>query len=136
MNHIEEMMQSNPAPASVSQEALAELIDSCFDCAQACTACADACLGEGDHVQEMVRCIRLDLDCADLCNATARIMSRQTAFEPVMGRAAIEACARAVRLCGDECETHAEQHDMEHCRHCAETCRRCENACNAVLQEL
>ena len=45
----------------------------CVDCAATCTSCADADLGEGD-VQELVRCIRLCLDCADVCDATGRIV--------------------------------------------------------------
>jgi hypothetical protein len=43
-------------------------------------------------------------------------------------------CARAVKLCGDECEQHAEHH--EHCRVCMEACRRCEEACNSVLSAI
>jgi len=54
------------------------------------------------------------------------------AFEPRMARAPLQACAEACRLCGEECESHAE-HGMEHCRVCAEACRRCEEVCNNVL---
>lgn len=102
--------------------ALAAYIEACFDCAQACTACADACLGEQDTAM-LRRCIRLDLDCADLCAATGSILSRQTATDPAMVSAALQACAQACKLCGDECEQHG-QHGMEHCRVCAEACRR------------
>jgi hypothetical protein len=110
-----------------------ECVEACFDCAQSCTACADACLGEDDS-KSLTRCIRLNLDCADVCDATGRILSRQTAFEPEMARAALRACAEACRLCGDECERHASHH--EHCRVCAEACRRCERACNDVLSAI
>ena len=37
--------------------------------------CADDCLSEDDHA-DLVRCIRLDLDCADVCDATGRILTR------------------------------------------------------------
>ena len=77
----------------------------------------------------LARCIRLDLDCTNVCDATGKILSRQTAFEVQMAQAALEACARVCRLCSEECEQHAE-HGMEHCRICAEACRRCESACN------
>jgi hypothetical protein len=50
-------------------EALVRCIDECYACAQACTACADACLAE-DMVQQLKQCIRLNLDCADVCAAT------------------------------------------------------------------
>ena len=102
MTHARQMSETNPSQVSVDTEALVECIEACLDCAQACTACADACLGEQD-VQMLTRCIRLDLDCADVCEATGKILSRQTAFEPELVRAALEACARACRLCGDEC---------------------------------
>lgn len=131
MTHAQQMVQTNPSQPLVDQAALVECIEACFDCAQACTACADACLGE-ENPKEMARCIRLDLDCADVCDATGRILSRQTATEPQMVRAALGACVQACKLCGDECENHA-QHGMRHCQACADACRRCEQACNDVL---
>jgi hypothetical protein len=134
MTHAQRMVQTNPSAAAVDEAVLVECIEACFDCAQACTACADACLGE-ESPKEMARCIRLDLDCADVCDATGRILSRQTATEPQMIHAALEACAQACKLCGDECENHA-QHGMQHCQACAEACRRCEQACNNVLSAI
>ena len=107
--------------------------EACFDCAQACSACADACHGE-EEVQMLSRCIRLDLDCANVCEGTGKILSRQTAFDVEMARVALEACAQTCRLCGDECERHAEH--MEHCRVCAEACRRCESACDELLSAM
>jgi len=71
------------------------------------------------------------LDCADACDTTGRIVTRQT--EPDLGvvRAVVEACATACRVCGDECERHAAHH--EHCRISAQVCRRCERACNDLI---
>ena len=122
MTHAQQMVQTNPNQAAVDESTLVECIEACFDCAQSCTACADACMGEGD-LQMLARCIRLCLDCSEVCEATGKILSRQTAFDAEMARAALEACARACRICGDECEQHAEHH--EHCRVCAEACRNC-----------
>ena len=133
--HTKHMSETNPSEVSVSTDVLVECIEACFDCAQACTGCADACLGEQEDTQMLTRCIRLDLDCAEVCVATGKILSRQTAFEPEMARAALEACARACRLCGEEYENHA-QHGMQHCRVCAEVCRRCESACNNLLSAM
>jgi hypothetical protein len=135
MTHAQQMVRTNPSSAAVDEATLVECIEACFDCAQACTACADACLGE-ENPKEMARCIRLDLDCADVCGAMGRILSRQTAFEPAMVRAALQACAEACRLCGEECEHHASEMSMEHCRACGEACRRCEAACNNVLSAI
>jgi Domain of Unknown Function (DUF326) len=36
-------------------------------------------------------------------------------------------------LCAEECEHHAREMNMEHCRVCAEACRRCERACSDAL---
>ncbi len=135
MTHARQMVRANPSGAAVDEATLVECIDSCFDCAQACTACADACLGEDDP-GHLARCIRLDLDCADMCDATGKILSRQTAFEPAMARAALGACAESCRLCAEECEHHASEMDMEHCRACSEACRRCEQACNDLISAI
>src|SRR3954447_6922767 len=81
--------------------------------------------------QEMVRCTRLCLDCADVCGATSRIVTRQTAPDVGVVRAAVEACVVACRACREECERHAE-HD-EYCRSCAQVCGRCEQACDGLL---
>lgn len=83
----------------------------------------------------LTRCIRLNLDCADLCDTTGRIVSRQTAFEAELATAILRACAAACRLCAEECERHA-QHGMEHRRVCAEVCRPCEQACNELIAVL
>ena len=127
---VQEMINTHPHASSVEPDALVRCIDECFSCAATCTSCADACLGE-DMVQELVRCIRLNLDCADVCDVTGRVLARQTAFEPQLARHMLETCAAACRACADECDRHADHH--EHCRVCAEACRRCEQACDYVL---
>lgn len=75
----------------------------------------------------MRQCIRLNLDCADLCDATARIASRLTDSNESVIVANLRTCEEACALCAAECEQHAKHH--EHCRICAESCRRCETAC-------
>ncbi len=134
VTRVQQMLRTNPSSAAVDASTLVECVEACFDCAQSCTTCADACLGEDDP-RLLARCIRLNLDCADVCDATGRIVSRQTAFEPEMARAALQACAEACRLCDKECEQHG-QHGMEHCQVCAEACRRCEQACDDVLSAI
>lgn len=126
---VAEMLEAHPRGANPQ---LAELITELMSCSQACTSCADACLAEDQHLDALVRCIRLNLDCADVCAATARVLTRQTAFEPGVARSLLEACAEACRVCAEECERHAEM-GMEHCRICAESCRRCEQACRDAI---
>lgn len=127
---VREMIKTHPRPTSIDRDALLRCIDECFECAATCTSCADACLGEEDVV-ELVRCIRLNHDCADACGAAGRIATRQTALDVGVLRAVIQACAAACRACGEECERHAEHH--EHCRVCAGACGRCEQGCNDLL---
>ena len=134
MVYAERMLQSHPGQTQIDASLLAECIKACIDCAQACTACADACLGEQD-VKSQIRCIRLDLDCADICGTTGSILSRQTETDPAIIRSVLQACTQACKVCGDECAMHGE-HGMEHCAVCAEACRRCEEACNQVLSQL
>jgi len=129
MTYAAPLEKANLSKPSVDPNALAEGIQACFDCAQACTADAD--LGE-PQVQTMIRCIRLCRDCADVCLATGRMLSRQTAFDPATARAALQACVQTCKACGDECEHHA-QHGIVHCQTCMVACRRCEQACNALL---
>jgi uncharacterized protein DUF326 len=111
-------------------DVLARCIDECHACAESCALCADACLSE-DDVQMLRKCIRINLDCTDVCVATGRIVARQTEYDANVTRASLEACIQVCRSCGDECERHAEHH--EHCRVCAEECRRCEGACRELL---
>jgi hypothetical protein len=131
MTYAAPIAQANHSKPPVEVNALVEGIRACYDCAQACIADADADLAE-PRIQAMIRCIRLCLDCADVCLATGGILSRQTAFDPPTARAALQACVQICRVCGDECEHHA-QMGFVHCQTCLEACRRCEQACNAIV---
>ena len=124
------MLDTHPSSAKIDRATLARAIDACLACLQTCTACADACLAEPDVI-EMVRCIRDDIDCADVCEATSLILSRQTAGEPQLTRAVLEACILACDTCAASCGEHRDHH--EHCRICEETCQACGQACRAVL---
>lgn len=125
-----EMMNTYPAEINLDRDLLARTVDTLVACAQACTACADACLSE-EMVAELRKCIRTNLDCADICSTTARVLSRHTGYDANLTRAQVQACAQACKSCSDECEQHAGHH--EHCRVCAEACRACEQACNELL---
>lgn len=132
MSHeqIRKMLDTHPWPGNVDREVLSQCIEECFSCAEICTSCADGCLSE-DMVAELRKCIRLNLDCADICDATGRVLTRQTEYDAPTSKAQLQACAEACRTCAEECERHADMH--EHCSICAQTCRRCEEACNVLL---
>jgi hypothetical protein len=124
------MLETYPAEINLDRAKLATTIDALLACAAACTACADACLSE-KSVADLTKCIRTNMDCADVCAATARVLSRHTGYDANISRTLLEACATVCKSCGDECGSHAGMH--EHCRICAEACRACEQACRDLL---
>ena len=133
-HHVSSMLETYPKDlGDIDRQKLAECIEACFECAQTCTACADACLAE-DMVAELRQCIRFNLDCADICATTGKILSRHTRYDANLTHTVLEACRTACQACADECNKHADMH--EHCRICAEACRRCEQACRDLLASL
>src|SRR5262249_30201770 len=132
MSYARQMLDTYPHAFNVDADLLAAAIDALSDCVQACNADNAADLTE-QNVAEMVTCIRLCLDCVDVCTATAGVITRQTRYDASLVRPLLESCVAACRSCGDECERHAH---MPHCRVCAEACRRCERACRELLDAL
>ena len=98
-------------------------IEACNECAVACNHCASACLQESD-VKSMVRCIALDLECADICRLAVASMARGGEF----AAAFCAVCADVCDACGEECA----KHPMDHCHECAKLCRRCADACRQM----
>ena len=101
------------------------LIDLLFQCAMSCNQCAVACLDEHD-VKNLTRCIKLDMDCSEICRLTANLLSRDSARAELL----LTTCAEICYACAEECDRHAKM-GMEHCRKCAETCRKCADACES-----
>jgi Domain of Unknown Function (DUF326) len=133
MSYAKQLLDTYRGTLNVDAGMLAATIDALNDCAQACTADADDDLSE-QNLTEMVKCIRLCLDCADVCTATVGVTSRQTYYDPNVTKPLLEACVATCKACGEECERHAPHY--EHCRVCAEACRRCERACRKLLDAL
>jgi Domain of Unknown Function (DUF326) len=133
VSYARRMLDAYQHASNADDDVLATAIDALTDCAQACIADNDADLGEHD-VAEMVKCIRLCQDCADICTATAAVTSRPTGYDASVTKPLLQACLAICKSCGDECEHHAPMH--EHCRVCAESCRRCEQACRDLLDAL
>ena len=71
---VREIIERHPRPVSFDRDLLF-VYRRVFDCSATCTGCADACLGESD-VLELVRCVRLNLDCADVCDTVGRVVTR------------------------------------------------------------
>lgn len=128
------MLDSYPGlTMRVRQDTLTRCITACTTCSLACTACSDACLAEND-LPMLVKCIRTNLDCADICDTTSKVLTRQTTYDPVVIRSVVDACLTAIQVCADECEIHAARH--KHCEVCAMVCREAEASCRELLAEL
>lgn len=109
----------------MSHEHHTQLIAALNNCAAECNHCATACLDEQD-VQMLSTCIKLDLDCADICKVTAALLARGSEH----GKHLLKECAEICNACAEECEKHAHHH--EHCKRCAEACRSCAEACTSI----
>jgi len=128
MDRVRRMFQTHPAPASDAGEEAFALVQAAAECTYTCTTCADACL-EGEDPAAMRKCIRLCLDCAEICSVTAKLIARPGPQDQQLLRAQLEACAIACRACGDECASHTGE---AHCQVCAEACRECAEACDRM----
>ena len=76
MPDLEGVIAGSSALDDVPPSALAECIEVCQRCVASCTACADECLDQAD-IGLLLRCVRLNLDCADVCTVIARLLSRR-----------------------------------------------------------
>jgi len=132
MSYARQMLGTYPSDDTFGahKDALAEVIDAASDCAQACTTDNDADLSE-PHVADMVACIRLCQNCADICAAVVSVVSRPYDWDVRVIRPLVEACAAICGSCAAECERHAPEH--AHCEVCGQACRRCEQACSELL---
>jgi hypothetical protein len=106
--------------ATMSHEKYKSCIEACQHCVITCINCAAMDLKE-EHVNHMTRCIRLDLECAAICQASAQLMTLGSAH-------AHEHCRLCAKLC-TECAEECEKHDNAHCKLCAEACRKCAAEC-------
>ena len=133
MTALTDMLQSHPQKPTTHMNEISAAIDACFEAEKITTICADACIAEKEF--EMLReCIRLDLDCADICSATGRLIARQAQPKPDLWRAALQACIEVCRACAAECGKHADR--FEHCRITKECCERTMQACQRALDAL
>jgi hypothetical protein len=122
------ILETYPAEINLDRNVLAAAVDVMIACSETCTACADACLSEG-MVADLTKTIRTCLDCADICEVTARVVSRHTGYDANISRAMLDACIVACRSSADECDRHP---DMAHCQVCAQVCRECIQACEQL----
>ena len=107
----------------MSHEENRHLVDLLANCVAECNHCAASCLEEQD-VKMLAQCIKLDIDCAEICSLSISFISRGSKHAEHL----LRECAEICESCAAECEKHSH---MEHCRKCAEVCRMCAEACNS-----
>lgn len=129
--------RGNPHPVTqqASPQQLYRFLEDRFSCAQACTECARACSVRvslldpgGPDCQERVR--RLGIMCAEVCDATCRLLceeSRQDE-EGLCGR--VDWCRRTCLECA---RAFGEYPGAESA---ATACRACADACVDFLETL
>lgn len=97
------------------------------ECTIDCIRCYTASLDETD-ANHLVNCIKLDMDCAEICRLTVSFLLRNSDH-------ANHLLAECSEIC-DACATECEKHDhMVHYKRCAESCRKCATACMEAIQE-
>jgi hypothetical protein len=122
-----EMLDASPTGVPLGAAEVAAAIDACLDCLQSCTSCADADLVE-DDVGDLSTCVAVCVTCADVCDVTARVLSRPAHTDKGLVHRLLLACGTSS---AEECHRHAAHH--RHCAICEQVCRTCIDACNALL---
>ncbi|POP41525.1 four-helix bundle copper-binding protein [Superficieibacter electus] len=100
-------------------------IETCYLCAVACDNCAASCLEE-ESLEMMRTCIKLDIQCANICRFAAQSMTLNSDSTYVQELCRL--CADVCQKCGDECATH----EHEHCQDCSRACHRCAEQCRKM----
>lgn len=95
----------------------------CAACQRECDSCATHCAhklhdNKPDHLKSLMTC----QDCADVCSAAARIVSRGGPFAALVCQACADACSK----CAAQCEKFP---DDAHMQKCAKECLACREAC-------
>ncbi len=100
-----------------------QLLDVLERCMTACEACASENLKVENGIS-LQRCIRLTLDCGELCGFTARFVARESEFKDIL----LKQCALVCKACEDECRRHENAASQQ----CADVCHECHLACALV----
>lgn len=103
------------------------LLDALTKCVEECNHCAAACLEEQD-VKMLARCIKLDIDCAEICSLAVSFVARGSEHAEHL----LHECADICEACAEECEKHSSM-GRAHCKRCAEACRACADACHSGM---
>ncbi|AYD39644.1 four-helix bundle copper-binding protein [Clostridium fermenticellae] len=110
--------------ATMSINKYQQCIDECNKCAQKCYECFKACLNEPD-VQNRKNCISVLIECAQMCQMSASLMSMDSCSVKEHCRI----CANICDKCAQECGMFKEQH----CQICMQECKKCADECRNMV---
>ncbi|MFB8774290.1 ferredoxin [Streptomyces broussonetiae] len=120
---------------SPTQQELFRFLEDRFACAQSCTECARACAlraslvdPDGPEEQELVR--RKGIMCAEVCDATCRVLSEQNLLDEDGIRVQVEWCRT---VCLESAHAFDRSPGGEDA---AAACRACARACTDFLGTL
>ena len=113
---------------TTSQKELFRFLEDRFACAQACTECARACATraglvdpDGTENQELVR--RKGIMCAEVCDATCRMLSEQNQVDEAAIRVQVEWCRQVCLESAQAFDGHpGAERTAQECRSCARAC--------------
>ena len=131
MTDTEEMLKAVRTRVVLPTGDVAAAIGACLGCTQTCTTCAYADLAE-DDIGDLRVCAALCLNCADVCNVTARLLSRPAHWDLFAVQRLLKACVRTCNSSAEECARHAHHH--RHCAICEKVCTACSQACVVLLE--
>lgn len=99
-----------------------DCIESCLDCFRTCeqTALTHCIEMGGKHVEPAH--LRLMLDCALICETSAKLMLRHSDFHT----AVCKTCAEICRACAESCRS------LDEMEECARACERCAESCERM----
>ncbi|MCT9075786.1 ferredoxin [Streptomyces fulvoviolaceus] len=111
-----------------TQQELFQFLEDRFACAQACTECARACAlraslmdPDGTEEQELVR--RKGIMCAEVCDATCRVLAEQNRLDEDGIRVQLEWCRLVCLECAQVFERQpGGEEGAKACRDCAQAC--------------
>ncbi|OIJ68668.1 ferredoxin [Streptomyces mangrovisoli] len=120
---------------TTSEQELFRFLEDRFTCAQACTECARACAlraslldPDGGEREEIVR--RNAIMCAEVCDATCRMLCEQNRLDEKALRVQVEWCRTVCLETARACDTRRDAADA------AAVSRACARACADFLESL
>lgn len=132
MSGLNEVIQIRPRNVRLEAAVIESCARACYDCARAVTEYADACL-QSENVMDELGQLQQDLDLADLCGATARLLTNEHPDLAAIRRR-LEITVSAMRVFAEKYRTRTE--DPVNGKRCAEACTRCWQTCNDLLGQL